>query len=752
MTNSHPNIENRPAVSFRHYWHMVSKWKWTALTFFFVAVGSVAIFSFLNPRTYASIGTIWVEEQTNILPFEDVQRFDATNSSPQSYSQLLQSRTLATRVIEKLKLFENPQFAGNPKKGEKLPGPTDKVFMERLIRKFQDSLSVRPIERTRLLQVTYSDRDPKFASETLNTLFDEYIGMIANQRYEASERATEFLKSQITAVRAEIEDSEKKLSDYGSAKNILPLTASETPTITRLSEVNKALTNATIDRVSKYDYYNQLKSGRMLEVPIVPEGSPVQKLRDQYATLSQEYARRLGTLRPEYPEMQRRKSEIDSIKETLQVESKKLIDTAFADYQAALSKEQRLRALLEQLRTEAFKADSNSIVYSSMQIELENKKALLESLSKRRSETDLSSRLRSLEAANIWIVDRANFPLSPTSPNNRRNALMGFLIGLVGGVGLAIFIERMNLTIKTSRDVTISTGLPTLGAIPSFDAEVHSKGPVAEFRRLVHLIRGNGEPKKHKTSRHKADISIVSSKVSETIQSEVKLNKNVIELVVSREPQSIQAECYRSIRTTLLVSSPPGKIKSILITSPLAREGKSSTLANLGVILSQANKRVVIVDADLRKPKQSRIFGLNSGWGLTHFVSSFIDVSDLVRPTQFPNLFLVGSGPIPANPIELITSEKMDQLIAFLKSSFDFILLDTPPLLAVSDALSMGPMADGVILIVRGGQTPAPALKQAKQKLEAHKIKCLGVILNGISLVEQDGYYAKQYYQYSKSE
>jgi capsular exopolysaccharide synthesis family protein len=137
---------------------------------------------------------------------------------------------------------------------------------------------------------------------------------------------------------------------------------------------------------------------------------------------------------------------------------------------------------------------------------------------------------------------------------------------------------------------------------------------------------------------------------------------------------------------------------------------------------------------------------------LTHFISSFIEAPDLVRPTEFPNLFLINSGPIPVNPIELLTSEKMDALVAFLKKSFDYILFDAPPLLAVSDALALGPMIDGVILVVRGGQTPVPALKQAKQKLDAHKLKCLGVILNGVDLVEQDGYYAKQYYQYSKPE
>ncbi len=751
MTDS--NITNGPVATVQHYWHILLKWKWTAVFFFVIVVGCATLYSFLMPPIYTSKGSIWIEEQLNILPFEDVQRSDNTNLSLQSYSQLLQSRALAAKVIDKLKLFENPKFVGNPPKGKKLPDPSDPVFSELLIEKLLNRISVRPIQNTRLLEVTYSDHDPKSASETLNALFNEYVAMIIRQRYQASEQATQFLKTQIAAVRSEIEEGDKKLSDYGSSKNILPLAASETPTVAKLSEVNKALTDATIDRIYKYDRYNQLKTGTVTELSGSPIDSPVRRLGDQYARLSQEYAKKLGTLRPEYPEMQRLKSEIDSVKEDLQNESKKLIDAAYADYQAALKKEYSLLGLLEQLRTEAFKANSNSIVYNSLRIELENKKALLESLSKRQSETDLSARLKSLETANIWIMDRANLPLRRTSPNKRRNVLYGFLVGLAGAIGLALGLEYLNNTVKTSKDVTNSTGFPILGAIPAFEKEANPKSPKAEFKRIVSIVRGKGEPRKEKEPKRKevfVGLAPQRDQADGRADQEAKLAR--IELIASREPQSIQAESYRSIRTTLLVSSPPGKIKSILITSPLSREGKSATVANLGLTLAQANKRVILVDSDLRKPKLSRIFGLQSGWGLTHFLSSRIEAAELLKSTPFPHLFLISSGPIPANPIELLTSEKMGHLISFLKQSFDYILFDAPPLLAVSDAIAMGPMIDRIILVARGGQTPIPALKQAKQKLEAHKIECLGVILNGVDLVEQDGYYAKQYYHYSKAE
>jgi succinoglycan biosynthesis transport protein ExoP len=749
MAESDARAKSSLITQGRHYWHTLLKWKWTAILFFIIVMGGTVLFSFLAKPEYTSRGSVWIEEQANILPFANVQTFDP-GSYLTSHSKLLQSRALAAEIIEKRKLYQNPHFVGSLVEKQTVD-PSSPIFRETLITKFLDSISVRSIERTRLVEVTFTDSDPKFASETLNTLFDAYINMIVQQRYRASEQAAEFLKTQIMAVRSEIEESEKKLSEYGSAKDILPLSAAETPIVTRLAELDRNLTEAKIDTINKYNSYNQIKSTTLGDSLEALNNPVIQRLREQYTTLSREYSKRLTTVRPEYPEMQRMKSELDTAKSDLEAETQKMIRAAYADYQTAVGREAGLQRLLNEQKAEAFKANSSSVVYNSLRVELQNKKALLEALSRRQSETDVSSRLQGLEAANVWIVDKADFPLRPTFPDKRKIVALGFLLGLVGSAGLAFLIEYLNSTVKTSKDVANSTGLPILGVIPAFQAEVNPKGPRAEFATLVKTIRGERQAQDDKPSRRKGDLSILVANAHGSSQDH-ESRKSRLELITSREPHSIQSESYRSIRTTLLVSTPLGKIKSILFTSPLAREGKSVTLSNLGVTLSQSSKRVVIIDADLRKPKQSRIFGLNSGWGLTQFVSSSIEPADIVRPTQFPNLFLIRSGPIPANPIELLTSERMDALIAFLKRSFDYILFDAPPVLAVSDALAMGPMIDGVILVTRGGQTPLPALKQAKQKLDDHRLKCLGVILNGVNLIEQDGYYAKQYYHYTKPE
>lgn len=753
---SNDNSSGGSISTIQHYWHILLKWKWLAATFFSVVVAGATLFSMLVPHVYISRGTIWAEEQLNILPFEDIQRLDSSSVSPQSYAQLLRSRVLASAVIDGQKLYERPVFAGNPAKGKSLPSPTDEVFRERLIEKFQDKISIRPIERTKLIEVTFSDADPRFASETLDALFNAYIDMIISQKYKASEQATRFLMAQIEALRTEIEQGEVKLAEYGSSRNITPLSASEAPTVSRMAEVNKALTAATIDRVNKFDTYSQLKAGLSPDYSGAPADSPFQRLRNQYATLSQDYARRLATVRPEYPEMQRLKSEIDSVKADLQVESNKMTDSAYGDYQAALKKEESLKGLLNQIRTEAFRTNSSSLVYNSLRIELDNKNSLLESLSKRQSETILSGRLDSEKATNTWIVDKASLPLSPAFPNKRKNVLIGFLVGLLGGLGLAVGIEHLDNTARTSRDITTTTGFQTLGIIPGFDAS-DKTGLKAELSRLSTIFKGrSAEPSDGKfvgfgKTRAKDRGHRRGKQAGDAVEPGRGTSSNGLELIIARHPNSIQSESIRSLKTTLLVSYPARQYKAVIFTSPLAGEGKSSIVSNLGVSLSQANKRVVIVDADLRRPKQHKIFGtMTSGPGLADYVSSHVEISELAVPTDFPNLFLVGSGARPDDPVEILTSDKMNQLVAQLKRGFDYVLFDTPPLLAVADTIAMGPLAEGVVLVVRAGRTPLPALKQAAQKLDLHKIRCLGVILNDVDLIEQDGYYSRQYYTYTK--
>jgi len=652
-------------------------------------------------------------------------------------------------VIDKMKLAENPEYVGSLKKDKAEKYKSNPVFREKLIDGFIKNLIVTPISGTKLIEVNFEHKNPELASQILNTLFDSYIEMLIKRKYTASEQATEFLSTQIASLRKDIEEAEKKLAELGTAQGILPLSSAEAPLISKITEVNTALTAATLDKVNKLTTYNQLRALRPEELPESPSNPAIARLREQYALLSREYARRLATLKPEYPEMLKLKSEIEATYEALTNEKENLIKTAYAEYQGALAKEQNLQKLLDDLKAQAYKANSSAILYNSLKIETENKKTLLEALSKRQSETDLASRLKDLQALNVWIVDRASIPVEPAFPNRRKTFLIGLFLAIVGGAGTTLFINYLVATVKSSRDIAQATAWPTLGTIPAFEKEYKPRGPRAEFQTLSNLLQGRPGIFSKKKGKSRVQEPKKFSLQSQPAASPEK-NNHQIELIVQREPHCIQSEAFRSIRTTFLLSLEGPAKKALIFSSPLSKDGKSAVISNLGLALAQAHKKVVIVDSDLRKPKQQEIFSVDYTWGLTHFLSSIVDASEVIRPTSFSNLFLVPSGITPTDPLEIMFSDKMRAFINFLKQQFDFILFDSPPILAVSDALVLGKQVDGLIMVVRAGQTPISALKQARNKIENHKINCLGVIINGVSLIEQDGYYARQYYHYSK--
>jgi len=731
-----------------YYWNAMFRWKWTGLTVAVLIVALTLVYVFISPHVYTASGTIWIDETQSVLPFEELSRLSSDINS-QSHSMLLKSRSLASEVIDKMKLAENPEYVGSLKKDKAEKYKKNPVFREKLIDGFIKNLIVTPISGTKLIEVNFEHKNPELASQILNTLFDSYIEMLIKRKYTASEQATEFLSTQIASLRKDIEEAEKKLAELGTAQGILPLSSAEAPLISKITEVNTALTAATLDKVNKLTTYNQLRALRPEELPESPSNPAIARLREQYALLSREYARRLATLKPEYPEMLKLKSEIEATYEALTNEKENLIKTAYAEYQGALAKEQNLQKLLDDLKAQAYKANSSAILYNSLKIETENKKTLLEALSKRQSETDLASRLKDLQALNVWIVDRASIPVEPAFPNRRKTFLIGLFLAIVGGAGTTLFINYLVATVKSSRDIAQATAWPTLGTIPAFEKEYKPRGPRAEFQTLSNLLQGRPGIFSKKKGKSRVQEPKKFSLQSQPAASPEK-NNHQIELIVQREPHCIQSEAFRSIRTTFLLSLEGPAKKALIFSSPLSKDGKSAVISNLGLALAQAHKKVVIVDSDLRKPKQQEIFSVDYTWGLTHFLSSIVDASEVIRPTSFSNLFLVPSGITPTDPLEIMFSDKMRAFINFLKQQFDFILFDSPPILAVSDALVLGKQVDGLIMVVRAGQTPISALKQARNKIENHKINCLGVIINGVSLIEQDGYYARQYYHYSK--
>jgi polysaccharide biosynthesis transport protein len=721
--------EEGPAIDLREYWRVALKRRWTVITFAVTVLAVVGLYSFLVRPTYTAKGTLLIEREPNILSFEEIFQIETFNDDYfQTQYKLLQSRSVAEDTIERLKLYENTAFTGKAKKGKGGGGWADPVFRGRLVKTFQDRLGVKPVTQTRLVEISFKDHDPKFAAEVLNGLFDAYIDINVQKKFQATEQATEFLTGQIAAIRSEIDRDERKLQEYGAEKNIIALSDTETTVVEKLGELNKALTAAQIDMIQKETYYNEIRMASPDNIPEAIKNTLILKLREDYSRMSREYTKRQETFLPDYPEMKRLQTELDAAKIALENETAVLIKGAYSDYQAALQQYRSLSGVFNRQKQDAIQLNSNAILYNSLKIEVANKKTLLENLMRRQSETGVSARLKGLRTSNVWIVDRAEAPIDPSSPKKKRNLVLALMLGLFGGLGLAFLFERLDNSIKSFEDVEKYAKLPSLGMVPAFSPD----GTDHPYGRRRDKKKGEKEGE--------AEAGAEDASVNEEPRS--------IELVTHFAPKSTYSENYRSIRTTLLLAAPDSKLKTVVLTSALPREGKSATVSNLGVVLAQAGKNVVIVDADLRKPRQHRIFKLKGRRGLVNYLAAGAIFEDVVQATAIPKLYVVAAGPVPPNPVDLLGSEKMAALLTELRKVFDFVLIDTPPALAVSDAVVMGPYLDGAILVVRGGQTSRDALRSAREMLDRHKIKTVGVIINDVRVRDYDYYYMGRYYKY----
>jgi polysaccharide biosynthesis transport protein len=749
-------------INLMDYWAVVLKRKWTVLSFAVPLLVIVIILSFAIKPTYTAKGTLLIEKEPNILSFEEILQIESFNDDYyQTQYKLLQSRSLADNVIEGQKLFENAKFTGRLKKNGQGAEGTDQKFRSKLIDGFLDRLEVNPILQTRLVEVKFKDHDPKFAANTLNALFDTFIDMSVETKYEATAQATEFLTGQIATLSAEIATNEQAMQTYGADKNIVVLSDKETTIIEKLGALNKALTEAQIERLNKETYYKAIKNVTPEYIPEALANPLIQRLREDYNKLSREYLKMQDRFKADYPELQRLKTELESARKSLEMEAQNLQKAAYSDWQAAYQREKSLESVFNGQKKEAIQLNSNAISYNQLKIELDNKKSLLENLLRRQSETGVSARLKGLKTSNIRVVDRAEAPLYPSSPKKKLNILLALLVGLFGGLGLAFLFESMDDSVKTFEDVEKSAGMSALGVVPALGPDGtekrHQRRQMIKVKTAENKAGKKQREEKEKQRRRLAKRGDLGALAQEEkpIESEVK-GENVetvpheeqesIDLVTFVSPKSSIAESYRSIRTSLLLASADPRPKCIAVTSSLPQEGKTATVTNLAVTLAQAGKKVVIVDADLRKPRQHRIFKIRNMNGLTNFLTRQMEAKDLIKPTEVPNLFLINAGPVPPNPVELLDSEKMSSLIGALRQSFDYVLFDTPPILAVTDALDLGSKLDGVILVVWAEKTSRDALKQAREKLDMVKIRTLGVVLNKVVFRKHAYYYRHGYY------
>jgi len=441
--------------------------------------------------------------------------------------------------------------------------------------------------------------------------------------------------------------------------------------------------------------------------------------------MKNEYEEKSKIFKSSYPDMVKLKAKLDSMKEELKSEIEKAVDLAESGYRADLKKESSLKTLLEKQRADVVRMNSNAILYNSLKIEVENKRKLLNSLVQRQNETLVSARLGGLKTSNISIIDRGEVPKSPVSPKKKRNLILAFLIGILGGGGLCFLLEYLDNTVKGPEDVEKLAGLPSLGVIPYLPPEG------------VRRKKRYGFYSKYKYSDGKQNPG----------EEESPLDVKEIEFVNEFYPKLSVSEDYRTVRTSILLSQTEAPPKTIAFSSSMPQEGKTATVTNMAVSYSQLEKKVLIIDADLRKPRLHRLFKIKNVTGLSGYLTGRVSIKDAIQKTSHENIWIISSGPIPPNPAELLNSDRMKELLDDMKEKFDVVLLDTPPILAVVDALIVSSLSESMVFIIKAGKTARMPFLRAVDELKQAKTKIIGVVFNEVKIKERE-YYSPYYHYY----
>jgi succinoglycan biosynthesis transport protein ExoP len=716
--------------AFRRYWRLLA-----AITAAAIAVSVVKYV--ISPRLYRSTCTIQIERRTTgVVSVEDIfggeTFWDSQTFYPTQY-KILESRGLAERVVKVLDLDQHPVF--NPASaltddtGDGAIEADSELLLAGLANRLRGGLSIEPIRDTRMVSVSYTSTDPELAARIANGVAEEYINWGIETRSTTVSRAASFLDSQIEQIKREIQDKENQLQAYSRTTDIVALDPNSNVVIQRLRTLNENYTASVSNRIDKEAAYKGLLDAPEETVADTYSGGLVTDLRRKQLELEQEYATNLETYKPEWPQMKELEAKITTGRTNLQsvidemaTEARK---KARAEYQTALRREQSLAQELTQQKAEAMKVNSNAVEYRNLQVEIDTRRSLLDQLLRKQSDTGVADRLQGTRNSNVVVVDRALVPGGPFRPSLPRNVALGLIVGLFLGAGAVVLVELFDRTLRTPEDVERVLNLPVLGVIPDVGEGSNAgygygygKGMRRSTRRLL--------PGRRRASRDGPDGPTV-------------------ELLPHRRPRLAASEAYRGVRTALLLSK-AGGVRTLVITSSTAREGKTSTTANLATVLGQLGRRVLVVDTDLRRPRIHEVFGISNRQGLVSVLAQGVDPGSLIVQTEVPNVSVIPAGATPPNPSELLSSSMMEHFATHVASSYDYVLYDTPPVAAVTDAVILGAMADGVVYTVAAGSVTRESALSGLERLQMSSIPVLGAVINRF-VAESNRYDAYYYYR-----
>ncbi|MEO6212379.1 MAG: polysaccharide biosynthesis tyrosine autokinase, partial [Vicinamibacterales bacterium] len=543
------------------------------------------------------------------------------------------------------------------------------------------------------VEIGYTSTDPKFAAEAANALAAAYIQQNMEFKLNTSKEAGDFLSDRLAEQRKAVEASERVLQQFREQNGTVTVAeGTSSIAVQRLTDLNSALIKARTERLNKEVLYNQLKSmqaaGTIETFPAVLANDYIQGLKTNLAQVQREQAQLNERYGEVHPEMIKARSAVQIASAKLTTEIGKVVEGVNSEYRAAFAQEQSLQGALNAQRNEAIGQNKMGIAFSVLQREADSNRQVYESLLQQTKETGIAGERR---ATNVRVVDAAEVPGGPISPNVRSDMTFAFVAGLVLAIGLAFGFEYLDNRIKTPQELKAQLGIPFLGMVPL-----------------------------------------------------VAVDKQPNPLIDNGVPQSF-AEAFKSIRTNVLFSSADEGMRSLVVTSAGPGEGKSLVAGNVALALAQAGQRVLLVDADMRRPRVHEIFGGEQEPGLSNVLAGNSKSSEAIRKSSSSGLWLLPAGHIPPNPAELLGSRRYTDLMTSLTAHFDWVILDTPPVMVVADSSIVANQSSGVVFVVRADHTSKHAVRAAAEQLEAANAHLVGSVLNMVDLVSNPYYYSAYY-------
>lgn len=670
-------------------------------------------------------------------------------------SEVLKSDSVALSVIQNLDLASRKPFIKwrhAPFKADS-SGQFSPEARSWLLKRFDSNLKVSPDAGTRLIKVTYYDRDPKLAADIANGIIDSYKDQYLRSHYEAVSEASDWMTKQLSALKANVETSEKRLTDFEKSSGILtfPSVSDATndeqsgggggaqvysPVIQKLQNVTTELTSAEADRLGKEAIYRIAQTGNadvitgLMSSPLGQYSSPavggdisnLQQLEMKLSDFKVGLSQALAVYGPNNRHLKDLQGQEAVLNEQIADATKEVVETAGADLQVARQTEDSLRTRFNQQQEEASQLNEKNVELTVLSQDAFSQKKLYEDLYTKLQEADVSA---GIKATNVTLVDPARPAWLPNRPRKSLYLVLGILIGTFLGVGIAYFVESIDKSIVRTAEIEEITGSPVIGVIPTFRE----------------TIRGRLSRSQKKSGRALAKARDAEMSSSDAVA------------WVLRHPTSPGSEAFRSLRSSIYLSRPGGAPKAILVTSSVPAEGKTTVTSNLAISIAQQGKKVIIVDADLRRPRIMDVFKIPNDVGLSTVLAGAVTLQQaILQGVNAENLDVLPAGPPPPMPSELLGSPSFHAILDELRSRYDMVLIDSPPALILSDAVSIAATADSVVWVVRAGSASRPYLKRAAQLIRRGRLAFIGFVLNGVdSKADPYGYgYGYGYTQYDE--